>query len=97
MVYALDPGNKGEILWQVSIASSAANMGPSVGVQWGMASDGQMVYAATASSGRTRPTDPLDTRRNILDPKQGGGLTALRIADGGKVWYAPPAWRRRCI
>src|SRR5262249_2722088 len=42
------------------------------------------------SSGRTRPTDPLDTRRNILDPKQGGGLTAMRVMDGGKVWYAPP-------
>jgi len=90
MVYAFDPAKKGEILWQVRIASRGPNAGPSVGVQWGMASDGQQVYAAVSSSGRTRPTDPLDTRRNILDPNQGGGLTALRIADGGKVWYAPP-------
>jgi polyvinyl alcohol dehydrogenase (cytochrome) len=90
MVYALDPEKKGEILWQVRIASRAANMGPSVGVQWGMASDGQRVYAAVSSSGRTPPTDPLDTRRNILDPHQGGGLAALRIGDGGAVWSAPP-------
>jgi polyvinyl alcohol dehydrogenase (cytochrome) len=90
MVYAFDPEKKGEILWQVRIATRGPNAGPSVGVQWGMASDGQRVYAATSSSGRTRPTDPLDTRRNILDPNQGGGLTALRIADGRKVWYAPP-------
>jgi polyvinyl alcohol dehydrogenase (cytochrome) len=90
MVYALDPDKQGEILWQVRIASRAANVGPSVGVQWGMASDGQNLYAAISSSGRTRPTDPLDTRRNILDPKQGGGLLALRAADGGRVWYAPP-------
>lgn len=90
MVYALDPGKKGEIVWQARIASPGPNVATSVGVLWGMASDGRQVYAATASSGRTRPSDPLDTRRNILDPKQGGGLTALRVADGGKAWYAPP-------
>ena len=90
MVYALDPGKKGEIVWQVRIASPGPNVATSVGVLWGMASDGRQVYAATASSGRTRPSDPLDTRRNILDPKQGGGLTALRVADGGKSWFAPP-------
>jgi polyvinyl alcohol dehydrogenase (cytochrome) len=90
MVYALDPEKKGELLWQVRIAERAPNVGPSVGVQWGMATDGERVYAATSSSGRTRPKDPLDTRRNILDPQQGGGLTALRIADGSKAWYAPP-------
>ena len=90
MVYAFDPGRKGEIVWQVRIASPGPNAATSIGVLWGMASDGQKVYAATASSGRTRPTDPLNTVRNILDPKQGGGLTALRIADGGKAWYAAP-------
>jgi polyvinyl alcohol dehydrogenase (cytochrome) len=90
MVFALDPDKKGEILWQVRIATRGANVGPSVGVQWGMASDGQKVYAATSASGRTPPKDPLDVRRNILDPKQGGGLTALRISDGSKIWYAPP-------
>jgi len=90
MVYALDPDKKGAILWQARIASPAANVGPSVGVQWGMASDGERVYAATSAYGRTRPTDPLDTRRNILDPRVGGGLTALRIADGRQVWYSPP-------
>jgi polyvinyl alcohol dehydrogenase (cytochrome) len=90
MIYALDPQEKGEILWQARIASRAANVGPSVGVQWGMASDGRQVYAATSAYGRTAPADPLDTRRNILDPRQGGGLTALGIADGRPVWYAPP-------
>jgi len=90
MVFALDPAKKGEIVWQARIASRGANAGPSVGVQWGMASDGQKVYAAIASSGRTRPTDPLDTRRNILDPNQGGGLVALRLGDGARAWYAPP-------
>ncbi len=90
MVYALDPENKGEIVWQTRIAGAVPNVATSVGVLWGMASDGQTVYAATASSGRMRPTDPNDTRRYVLDPKAGGGLTALRIADGAKVWHAPP-------
>ncbi len=77
MVYALDPEKKGEILWQVRIATQFPGASPSVGVQWGMASDGQKVYAATSSPGRAAPKDPQDTRRYVLDPKQGGGLTAL--------------------
>jgi polyvinyl alcohol dehydrogenase (cytochrome) len=90
MIYALDPETKGEMLWQTRIASPGAHAGTSVGVQWGMASDGQKIYGATSAVGRTRPTDPLDTRRYVLDPQQGGGLTALRIADGSKAWYASP-------
>ncbi len=91
MVYALDPQRKGEIVWQVQIAKPGPTTGPSVGVQWGMASDGRLVYAAASSVGRTRPTDPLDTRRSILDPRQGGGLTALRVADGSKAWSVAAA------
>jgi polyvinyl alcohol dehydrogenase (cytochrome) len=90
MIFALDPDKKGDIVWQARIANPAANVGTSVGVQWGMASDGERLYGATSGYGRTRPTDPLDTRRNILDPRQGGGLTALRIADGRTLWHAPP-------
>ena len=33
------------------------------------------------------------------DPKQGGGMFALRLADGERVWYTPPAGcgtRPRC-
>jgi polyvinyl alcohol dehydrogenase (cytochrome) len=90
IVYAFDPQHKGEIVWQVRIASREANMGTSIGVQWGMASDGQRVYAAASGTGRTRPTDPLDPRRYILDPGQGGGVTALRISDGRMAWHASP-------
>jgi polyvinyl alcohol dehydrogenase (cytochrome) len=61
------------------------------GVQWGMVSDGQRVYAAVSDVVMTNPTDPLDTRRFVLDRHAGGGLTALRIADGSKAWYALPA------
>jgi len=86
VVHAVDPDKNGEVIWQTRVGKGSANGG----VQWGMASDGRRVYGATSAYGRTRPTDPSDTRRNIVDPRLGGGLTALRIADGSKAWYAPP-------
>ncbi len=46
------------------------------GVLWGLAADNDVVYA------------PLS---DVLVPGGGGGLFALRIATGDKVWYAPPA------
>jgi len=88
IVYALDPDRKGEILWQVRVGQGGTNGG----VQWGMASDGNQLYAATSDVRRQQvPQDPLDPRPQFVDPKVGGGLTALRIADGEKVWFAPPA------
>jgi polyvinyl alcohol dehydrogenase (cytochrome) len=89
VVYALDPDKKGELVWQVRVAKGGINGG----VQWGMASDGQRVYAATSDIARMPGTnaDPLDPRPRPLDPAQGGGLTALRLGTGEKVWYTPPA------
>jgi polyvinyl alcohol dehydrogenase (cytochrome) len=56
-----------------------------------MASDGRQVYAPTSDLVRTQSTgaDPLNLNPQIVDPKIGGGLTALRIATGEKVWFAP--------
>ena len=89
VVYALDPDRKGEIVWQTRVGKGGINGG----VQWGMASDGQNVYAATSDVVRGEGTNPdrLDPRAVPPDSKQGGGLTALRIATGEKVWYAAPA------
>jgi polyvinyl alcohol dehydrogenase (cytochrome) len=81
MVYALDPERKGEIVWQTRVAKG----GVIGGVQWGMASDGQNLYAASS--------DAIFVQNNgvrSLDPAAGGGLTALRLADGAKAWYVPP-------
>jgi polyvinyl alcohol dehydrogenase (cytochrome) len=88
VVYALDPDKKGEIVWQVRVAKGGINGG----VQWGMASDGQRVYAASSDVVRMpgSNSDPSDPRPRPLDPAQGGGLTALRITSGEKVWYTPP-------
>ena len=89
VVYALDPDRKGELVWQVRVAKGGINGG----VQWGMASDGQKVYAATSDVVRIPGTnaDPLDPRPRPLDATKGGGLTALRLGTGEKVWYTPPA------
>ncbi len=81
MVYALDPGRKGEIVWTARVGKG----GTIGGVQWGMASDGQNVYAA-ASDAYFFTKDGF----RVLSPDQGGGLTALRVAQGTKAWYAAP-------
>jgi polyvinyl alcohol dehydrogenase (cytochrome) len=88
IVYALDAAKRGTILWQTRVGEGGTNGG----VQWGMATDGEYVYATTSDVGRTRWSgDPFDTRRYILDPKRGGGLTALRVADGSRAWHVPAA------
>ena len=81
IVYALDPDRKGEIVWQERVGKG----GTIGGVQWGMASDGQRVYAAVSDA---RFVTTATAR--VLDLLEGGGLTALRINDGSKAWYAPP-------
>ncbi|HSR07951.1 MAG TPA: PQQ-binding-like beta-propeller repeat protein [Bryobacteraceae bacterium] len=81
MIYALDPDRNGELVWQTRVGKG----GVIGGVQWGMASDGQNLYAATS--------DAIFVQKNgvrSLDPAAGGGLTALRLADGDKSWYVPP-------
>jgi polyvinyl alcohol dehydrogenase (cytochrome) len=87
MVYGLDPDRKGEVVWQLRVGKGSTNGG----VLWGMASDGQNAYAAVSDVARERrkPTDPTDLRQNDLDPEKGGGLTAIRVMDGSKAWFAP--------
>jgi polyvinyl alcohol dehydrogenase (cytochrome) len=87
VVYALDPDRKGEIVWQTRVGKGGTNGG----VQWGMASDGQKVYAAVSDLARKAGGGGGVTQLGATpDPTQGGGLTALRIATGEKAWYAAP-------
>jgi polyvinyl alcohol dehydrogenase (cytochrome) len=55
-----------------------------------MASDGQKVYAAVSDLVRKAPPGTIIQVGLPPDPSQGGGLTALRISSGEKVWYAAP-------
>lgn len=85
VVYALDPDRKGEILWQARVGKGGTNGG----VQWGMASDGQNVYASVSDLARIGAKGAVQVGMPP-DPTQGGGLTALRVSNGEKVWYAAP-------
>ena len=84
VVYAFDPDDKGKILWQSRVGKGGLNGG----VQWGMASDEQKVYAAVSDVSAVMNTaGPIGGA--TFDPVQGGGLTALHLEDGGKAWFAP--------
>ncbi len=89
VVYGLDPDRDGALRWQARVGRGGINGG----VLWGMASDGRHVYAAVSDLGRSPRPDTVkyDWRPTGVDPGTGGGLTALRLEDGGRAWYAPPA------
>jgi polyvinyl alcohol dehydrogenase (cytochrome) len=90
IVYAFDPDDKGKILWQARVGQG----GMTGGVQWGMASDEEKVYAAVSDVAALEDQSEGDSDKPQvgganLDPVKGGGLTALRLADGSKAWFAP--------
>jgi len=92
IVHALDPDANGEVLWQTRIGRGGT-MG---GIQWGSATDGTNIYVALSDIGRVMLTYSTSTD---ADPKQGGGMFALRLSDGERVWYTPPpgcGTRPRC-
>jgi polyvinyl alcohol dehydrogenase (cytochrome) len=89
MVHAIDPDNKGAILWQTRAGEGSA-LG---GSQWGSASDGRNVYVAISDigiGGKADPKSPLGFSLT-LDPKKGGGLNAVNLKTGKIEWSAKPA------
>lgn len=83
IVWALDPAKEGELVWQARVGVGGTNGG----VQWGMATDGQHVFASVSDLKRLRQTSQTDGRRSLGDPSTGGGLTALGVADGKQEWH----------
>jgi polyvinyl alcohol dehydrogenase (cytochrome) len=89
IAYALDPDKDGAILWQTRIGKG----GPLGGIMWGSATDGQNMYVAESDLGfKGVVVDKTTTQgyRLLLNPDQGGGLFALNVKTGEKVWSAPP-------
>jgi polyvinyl alcohol dehydrogenase (cytochrome) len=84
VVYSVDPDNQGELLWQTRVGKG----GTAGGVQWGSAADQNNLYVAVSDVGRIMLTY---TSATDADPKQGGGMFALRLDSGERVWYTPPA------
>jgi polyvinyl alcohol dehydrogenase (cytochrome) len=92
MVHALDPDKQGAILWQVRVGKGGT-MG---GVQWGSAADQANIYVAVSDIKRIMLDYATTTD---TDASQGGGMYALRLDNGERIWYTPPipcGDRKRC-
>ena len=63
-VFALDPDDKGKLLWRVSANSAGGGRG---GIVWGGAADHDNIYYGMGS----------------------GGMAALDMATGKRLWFAP--------
>ncbi|HEY5647568.1 MAG TPA: PQQ-binding-like beta-propeller repeat protein [Pseudomonadales bacterium] len=70
-VWALDPDRQGQVVWHWNNGTGTANGG----IHWGMAFDGEKVYAPISDPGRPRPGF-------VPQP----GLYALNAATGELVW-----------
>ncbi|MDT8399720.1 MAG: PQQ-binding-like beta-propeller repeat protein [Pseudomonadales bacterium] len=87
VVYALDPDNKGEILWETRVAEGSTHGG----IQWGMATDGRYLFAPIADGELVYVRGDDGVSRRIMPSDEGGGLAALNVADGSVAWQAAPA------
>ena len=87
VVHALDPDQQGEVLWQSRIGKG----GVLGGIQWGPAADRDVAYVALSDLGLaiSDPSRIPAGEGYVPDPNQGGGLFALNIATGGKIWDTP--------
>jgi polyvinyl alcohol dehydrogenase (cytochrome) len=84
VVHAFDPDQQGRALWERPIGRG----GELGGIEWGSSSDGERVYVPLSD---ITFADPVQRGRGGLDAKVGGGLFALRIADGSTAWTARPS------
>jgi polyvinyl alcohol dehydrogenase (cytochrome) len=83
VVHALDPDRNGEVIWQERVGKGGINGG----VQWGAAADQSVAYVALSDIGRI----PVpNSQATIPDPEAGGGMFAIRLDSGQRVWYTPP-------
>jgi polyvinyl alcohol dehydrogenase (cytochrome) len=89
VVHAIDPDNRGKIVWQTRTGLG----GLFGGIQWGIASDGDAVFAPVS--------DVVINQLHARDPAHsigalhfirtiGGGLFALDAATGKMIWKAAP-------
>jgi polyvinyl alcohol dehydrogenase (cytochrome) len=88
VAYAIDPDHQGKLLWQTRVGKGSS-LG---GIQWGSAADGQNMYVALSDIGFKQVKDPNDPSKikTQLDPAAGGGLFALQLRSGKKLWSTPP-------
>ena len=89
IVHALDPDQRGSILWQKRV-SQGGKLG---GSQWGSATDDANIYVAISDAAVNGVADSKAPGgyRLALDPNKGGGLYALNLKSGEIAWSAKPA------
>jgi len=83
VVHGFDPDQGGKKLWSTTVGRGGA-LG---GIEWGSASDGQNMYVPLSDIGFK---DPKLYGRGGLNPEVGGGMFAIRIADGKQAWLSRP-------
>ena len=81
-LFGLDPDNQGAILWQTRIGAG----GVLGGIQWGFTASPDTAFAGISDIGLTTNADGF-----VPDPKAGGGLHAVVLADGKRLWDAMPS------
>jgi polyvinyl alcohol dehydrogenase (cytochrome) len=82
-IFALDPDRRGKLLWRRRLSQGTPNGGNS-GIHWGMASDGERVFA---------PVSDPDWKLPGYTPRP--GVYALRTTDGSMLWEHPVT--RGCV
>jgi polyvinyl alcohol dehydrogenase (cytochrome) len=86
-VHAIDPDRLGAILWQTRVAKG----GLLGGIEWGLATDGEAAFApiSDVEFRVLQPGEDLNSAA-LAKPAAGGGLVALNIETGQKLWSAAP-------
>jgi polyvinyl alcohol dehydrogenase (cytochrome) len=90
VVTALDPDKNGEVIWQKKVGNGS----PLGGIQYGMTTDGKLVYAAISYISLQRSTSSTKGAQQGHDgwyflDSRGGGLHALDIFTGELKWTTP--------
>ncbi len=78
LIYALDPDQEGKTIWELRVAKG----GTQGGILFGSAADGKNVYAAISDFARLTGRVP--------NPDAGGGIVAVDLGSGQKLWHTPP-------
>jgi polyvinyl alcohol dehydrogenase (cytochrome) len=87
MVHAVDPDNKGEVVWETR-ASGGGLLG---GIEWGLASDQKTIYVPISDLELIRRPPAVGSLIELApDAHHGGGLLALDVRSGRQLWKAPP-------
>src|SRR3954454_22016224 len=83
VVHGFDPDQRGRKLWSTTVGRG----GELGGIEWGSASDGVNIYVPLSD---ITFKEASQRGRGGLNPEVGGGLFAIRLADGKQAWLSRP-------